>query len=100
MDTETIPHWSNSQEDFWHSRITYFPPRSQDLDSPLQFLAILNMLAALVYISQASSTRVLPLECSRNAPEAGPRGNTAPEPKLRLGILASPGSVRLIPPQL
>lgn len=40
------------------------PPQPGGPHSPLQFLAILNMLAALVYISQASSTLVLPLEGS------------------------------------
>lgn len=83
-DTETIPHGIIHRKTFGCSGIIHATPRSQDLDSPLQFLAILNMLAALVYISQASSTRVLPLECSRNVPEAR-RGGDGSRAKSGIG---------------
>lgn len=54
---------SDSQEDAQALAGHPLPPGTPH--SPLQFLAILNMLAALVYISQASSTRVLPLKGTR-----------------------------------
>lgn len=57
------------------------------LYSPLQFLAILNMFAALVYISQASSTRVLPLEQSKSPSlRAGVKHGTETGPQVQIGL--------------
>jgi len=98
-------HCDNSQEDaealVGHPGVSHplsQPPQRQGLYSPLQFLAILNMLAALVYISQASSTLVLPLKRSERAPDAGPERNTGPKWGLRaemgFGMLEPPRALR------